>query len=125
MTIFSTEKQEELATIFPRDSGINPENAITAFRCGRKSAIDALDDLIELGAFNPEPTNGDPSLLPGMLLSIAFGMDHLALQEAAQSAPIEFAEYFREFIERCVECGYLTASQGSLFLALFGEVGAR
>ena len=119
------DNQEEPTNIFVQTPGITRENALIAFRYGRRSAEDTLDVLVELGAFNPAPTNGEPSTLPGMLLAIAYGIDHLALQEAAQSAPIEFTDYFCEFIERCVECQYLTAAQGGLFLALFGDGGAR
>jgi hypothetical protein len=127
-TIMSTspyENQEELTPIFVRLPGIICENAITAFKNGRRTAVDTLADLDGVGAFNPSPTNGEPSLLPGTLLSIAYGIDHLELREAAQSAPPEFARDFCEFIELCVECRYLTAAQGILFLALFGAGGAR
>jgi hypothetical protein len=119
------ENQEELAPIFVRLPGITRENALIAFRYGRRTAEDTLDVLVELGVFNPAPTNGEPSLLPGMLLSMAYGIDHLALQTAVQTAPVEFADYFCEFVERCVGCGYLTSEGGELFLGLFGDGGAR
>ena len=105
------QNQEETAPIIIKRPNTQ-ENALTAFRFGRRSAQDTLNVLIEVDAFGPE-------LLTGSLLAMSYGVEMLALREIVHEAPPEFRDFFCQAIEAAVNAEDITSEGGRLFLNLF------
>jgi hypothetical protein len=106
------ENQEETAPIVIKTPPATKENALTAFRFGRRTARDTLDVLVELHAF-------EPPLLTGVLLAMSYGEEMLRLREIVHDAPPAFRDFFCRAIEAAVNAEDITSEGGRLFLALF------
>jgi len=104
--------QEQTAPLAIITPTIAQENALAAFRFGRRSAPDTLATLTELNAFQPP-------LLNGVLLAMSYGEEMLRLREAVHAAPDHFRDYFCAAVEAAVNAGDITDEGGRLFLDLF------
>jgi hypothetical protein len=69
--------------------------------------------LVEADAFGDD-------LLTGSLLAMAYGVEMLALREAAHNAPPAFSRFVCDAIEMAVNAGDIPPDDGALFLNLFG-----